>query len=337
MYQLDGVEFSVVSKSQRGLELQVDLHDQVNIGAASVFEAVCDAAMNLGRETRASVWVVSSSVRQYVDKFSRSLSVKASKVAETGEGVVWRVDVFSNDEARVLEADFNGAVRVREEQAAAPSQVESELKDASPTVVRLGEKLAVGASTADKRRLQIFNGACDVISKKGYGDASIRDIAKVAKVSIPMMYQYVENKEDLLYLITSTCMSDIISYFQEELDETLAPVAAIENAIDAYLRYIDVNRKYINLVYSETRALSEENRQKVFHLEKRFLKLWENILKRGVSSGDFSVGDTDLAANFIYFLCTVWSLRFWSIGHADPELVRAEITKLVLKGILSKV
>jgi hypothetical protein len=47
----------------------------------------------------------------------------------------------------------------------------------------------------------------------------------------------------------------------------------------------------------------------------------------------FNVANTDLAANLIYFLCTSWSLRHWSIGRYAEEEVRQQILNIVMNGI----
>lgn len=325
-------DVKIVSTSPKRLELEIAGGGEVR-SVFDIVQATCLKAAAMGRDTSPAIAFSDVSIKQFREDLKPPYSVTADRLFELDNDQTWRISVRPPDDLDQLLADATCSVTVKavgDEQG--PDEPEIAVS-VSAGLRPLGSVPEKGASTAEIRRLQIFNGACEVIARKGYGDASIRDIAKAAKVSVPTVYQYVENKEDLLYLITSTCMSDIIAYFENALNSDLAPKPAIVDAISAYLKYIDMNRKYINLVYSETRALSPENRQKIFHLEKRFLKLWEDILKRGIKSGDFAVADTDLTANFIYFLCTVWSLRFWSIGHMERDLVRDEITSMVLGGI----
>lgn len=329
---LSKADVKIVSTSPKRLELEIAAGGETR-SVFDIVQAACLMAAAMGRDVPPVMTFSDVSIKQFGEDLKPPQTVTADRLFEAGDAQTWRISIRSQGDLDQLLVDATCSVKVKT-RAAAPSVQEPDVAVTGPAGLRpLGSVPEQGASTAEIRRLQIFNGACEVIARKGYGDASIRDIAKAAKVSVPTVYQYVENKEDLLYLITSTCMSDIIAYFENALNSDLAPKPAIIDAISAYLKYIDMNRKYINLVYSETRALSAENRQKIFHLEKRFLKLWEDILKRGMKSGDFAVADTDLTANFIYFLCTVWSLRFWSIGHMDSELVREEITNMVLGGI----
>jgi hypothetical protein len=63
-------------------------------------------------------------------------------------------------------------------------------------------------------------------------------------------------------MITSGCMNEIFRFFDKELKREGTANQKMREAIDAYIKYISKNRRYINLVYRETRALSAENREK---------------------------------------------------------------------------
>jgi hypothetical protein len=120
---------------------------------------------------------------------SRSTWARVAEVTQTQ----WDgADAVPLAEDRLAEMAGNGAM---------PSISESPADDA-------------GSVTAQRRK-QIFRGALQVIGKKGYGAATIREIAAAAKLPIPTMYQYIKSKEDILYMITSGCMEDLIKSFQE--------------------------------------------------------------------------------------------------------------------------
>lgn len=188
---------------------------------------------------------------------------------------------------------------------------------------------------SERRRKQIFEGACEVISKKGYGDASIRAIAQAAELPASTMYEYIDSKEDILFMITSECMKELFRYFHGQLVSGGTARERLNNAIGAYVGYIGKNRKYINLVYRETRALNKTNRQKIFGIEKEFMKLWEEIFSYGNETGEFSVKNTDLTANMAYFFCTIWSLRYWSIGGYSEEEITESLINFIDSGVLA--
>ncbi|AMO54953.1 hypothetical protein GZ77_25625 [Endozoicomonas montiporae] len=187
---------------------------------------------------------------------------------------------------------------------------------------------------ADKRRQQIFKGACEVISRKGFGSATMREIAKAADITIPTMYKYIRTKEDILFMITQVCMEEIFAYFKDALQRQEPAEQKMKSAIDAYVRYVTKNRKYINLVYRETRALNTENRDRIFNVERDFISLWEQIIIDGIEEGVFRKADTILAANMIYFFCNVWALRHWSLEGYTEEEIRNRLVDFILPGLI---
>jgi len=55
-----------------------------------------------------------------------------------------------------------------------------------------------------------------------------------------------------------------------------------------------------------------------------------------VMSASFSnqtLAQIELWANLIYFLCTVWPLRYWSIGGHGRNAVTDSITAFVMRGL----
>ena len=51
-----------------------------------------------------------------------------------------------------------------------------------------------------KRQSQILKAAIETFGKHGYHVTTIREVAQRAKVSVGLIYQYVHDKEDVLFL-----------------------------------------------------------------------------------------------------------------------------------------
>ena len=185
----------------------------------------------------------------------------------------------------------------------------------------------------EARRRQIFDGACEVIGREGYAATTMRKVAKASGLPLSSIYQYIDTKEDLLFMITSTCMEEIFDYMHAELVAEGSAQEKMEHAVDAYLKYVSKNRRYINLVYRETRALSAANREKIFDIERRFTQLWERIIVDGNKTKEFDIKKTCLAANLIYFVCNLWSLRYWSVEEYSEDEVREYLLRFILSGL----
>ncbi len=137
-------------------------------------------------------------------------------------------------------------------------------------------------------------------------------------------------------MITQVCMEEIFNYFQHGLQSSDDALTKMASAIDTYVSYVSKNRKYINLVYRETRSLNSENRSRIFNIEREFMGLWEQIIQQGIDEGVFKKEDTYLAANMIYFFCNVWALRHWTLEGYSEDQIRERLAAFILPGLLVK-
>src|SRR3972149_5472219 len=64
----------------------------------------------------------------------------------------------------------------------------------------------------------ILKAACDVIAQRGFHQASIREIARAAGLSLAGLYHYVGGKDELLFLVLDRSLDRLL----QELDVALA-------------------------------------------------------------------------------------------------------------------
>jgi AcrR family transcriptional regulator len=265
-------------------------------------------AANVSNPSRELLWQV-------------SISRAAKKDDPTGDVVAHSMVVFRHPNGQAIRAANDP------EELAAGGEASNDLA--------LPKAMDNGNSVADQRRRQIFMGACRVVAAKGYAATTIRDIAKASKLKISTMYQYITTKEDVLFMITNGCMAELFADFELSLRQSGTATEKIKHAIDSLVEYISKNRKYINLVFRETKSLNRENREKIFDLERRLVALWEHIITDGKRSGEFAVTDPSLAAHFIYFLCDIWALRHWALSEYSEKQIREMLYRFAF-GALAK-
>lgn len=290
--------------------------------------AIDAARSELERDTTGVLELVSSSLSTLGTLNSESLVAKPTRLSsKSSDQHVCRVVLSqlggdSSKKRNIAEALCVFRVTVPAEPPVTPA--------AKPTEAVAKETLS---STAETRRLQIFEGACKVIARHGFGNATMREIAREAGLSVPLMYKYIKDKDDILYLIMTVNMQGMFTFFDNEEFLSGTPEENLIKAVDRYIDYIGENRKYINLVYSETRSLNAENKLKVFDTERAFMKRWQVIIEEGVEQGVFKPVNTELLANLVYFLCTSWALRHWSIGHFPTQEIKDSLHSFILSGL----
>lgn len=188
-------------------------------------------------------------------------------------------------------------------------------------------------AVVDERWNQIFEGACKVIAAKGFAKATIREIAAAAEMPVPTMYQYLERKEDILYHIYKFFMSDIVAALERWRSTEVPPKERLVGAIRTMIDVFDKNHRFIKMLFQETRALTPEARRQVYELDAQYIAILQELLAEAMRNGDLRIRNVELAANFVYFLCTIWPLRFWSIGKYGEAAVTNEIVDFVLNGL----
>ena len=186
------------------------------------------------------------------------------------------------------------------------------------------------------RRQQIARCAAPVFVKKGYRRVNLRQIANACGMSVGNLYHYVGRKEDIVYLVFDYVMSEVLEFIEAICPtyDALPPAEALRRAIDTYYRKVDELQDSVVFMYQETKELRPDGRGRVFELERRLSYVFERILDRGCTSGDFKVGGSPIIAQSIVILGHMWALKRWLLGkHYVLEEYINEQTKFILEGV----
>lgn len=245
---------------------------------------------------------------------------------------VWRATVF-RDELPI--ADVTQTEMAIDDKAAERPTARPTEPEAAAGASRRRDLAGGNFSQAviDERWRQILDGAAKVIAAKGFAKATIREIAAAAEMPVPTMYQYLERKEDILYNLYKFFMTDIVTTLQRSRSGEMAPPQRLVGAVRTMIDVFDKNYRFIKLMFQETRALTPEARRQVYELDAQYIAIFRELLADTMQSGDCRIGNLELAANFVYFLCTIWPLRFWSIGKYGETAVSNAIVDFVLHGL----
>ncbi len=190
-----------------------------------------------------------------------------------------------------------------------------------------------------KKERQIARAATKKFIEKGFHKTSVREIAKEAGLTIGNLYDYIDTKDDILYL----AYKEIYAEWSDSLlkDPKILAISdpkeqlckAIESLFDIYNR----SRDLIILAYRETKSLQKDHLKDVLGQESRLVEYFEQIIRRGVEIGSFRNTDAALAANIIAFLLALVPLRGWNFMNNYKEQDVMEFTRnFIINGILEK-
>jgi len=164
-----------------------------------------------------------------------------------------------------------------------------------------------------QRRMQIIKAAAKLFSIKGYHRTSVKEIAKVSGVSIGSLYDYIKNKEDILYFFYERYVNELEKRLKEETKEAKDPFQEIRLALSAYMGTADLFKDYVLFLYQESKYMKKKDLINIFKLELFTNDIFIDIIKRGNKGGYFKVKDPFLAGVFISLLTCGWALKGWNL------------------------
>lgn len=164
-----------------------------------------------------------------------------------------------------------------------------------------------------KRRAQLVAAAITLFTRVGYHAASVKDIADEAGVSAGLLYQYVPDKQDLLFL----ALQHIVRRNKEEIPAGLQgvedPLARLYTAIEAYTRVIATNRQAVLLTYRETKSLKPEYIERMKQLELETNGLIGECVEACIRAGYLAPTNVELLVYRIIVAAHAWALKHWRL------------------------
>lgn len=164
-----------------------------------------------------------------------------------------------------------------------------------------------------RRQRQLFRGAVKVCRKKGFHGATVRDIAKASGMSLGSVYDYIEKKEDILFLIHKEVLDQIYARMDDVIRRYDEPVAQLRHVFTELFELTLKLREEMLLIYTETKSLPRAYLREILKRESEFVGKYAALIEQGVRRGVFHCNTPDLLANILVFAGAIIPLRGWNI------------------------
>jgi len=135
---------------------------------------------------------------------------------------------------------------------------------------------------AQKRQKQIYRGALRIFKKKGFHSASIREIAEASNLSLGSLYDYIQKKEDILFLVHNEIMDEISNRLSDCLEKYKDPVENFGNIIKEIFSLSRELHDEVQIIYTETKSLEDEYLKKILDREAKYVDSIAAIIRMGV-------------------------------------------------------
>jgi len=169
------------------------------------------------------------------------------------------------------------------------------------------------------RRRQIMDAAKMVFASKGFGGATMENIAEKAEFSPATLYLYFKNKDELFASLNLRMLRDLISKMDDVRDQkNLSPeksIMALEKAL--YDVYLSDPLNVVNVLRFQSkgrlRHLSPELSSEIRDCTKQYIKAIADLFEEGVREGVF------LDCHPVAFAEIIWSVFTGLVLYEDTK------------------
>ena len=183
----------------------------------------------------------------------------------------------------------------------------------------------------EARPAEILEAALDLFTERGFNATRLEDVASRAGLSKAAIYLYFKDKTSLLMALVQATAGANIDLAGNIIAQHQGPVAPLlQQLLEFMAGRIDQSRMpdLMKLVIAESRAHPEIGRFYLDNVIGQALPLFQNLIERGIASGEFRPVDPRLTVKCIVgplVLAALWKSVFVPIG-AEPinigDLVR---------------
>ena len=191
-----------------------------------------------------------------------------------------------------------------------------------------------------RRRRQIVDAAVKLFIAKGFHKTTTREIAKAAGISIGSLYEYIQAKEDVLYLVCEAIHLEMEQRLKDRLIEADNGAQALAAAVETYFQVCGQMSDHILLIYQETKSLPKESMRYVLAHDERIAEIFAGLLRKGADDGSLrqlSRQQINLVAADITVMGHMWTFRNWSLRkHFDLKEYTLRQSALLLRGLVGE-
>jgi AcrR family transcriptional regulator len=189
----------------------------------------------------------------------------------------------------------------------------------------------------ERRRAQLTTAAIACFSARGYHPTTIRDVAGRAGVSIGLIYQYIGDKEDLLFMALREVLDTYMRRIPLALDGIGDPLQRFCVAVRAYSRVSGSSVDATVLAYRETKSLRNERRSAIMQKETETNELIAACVRDCIDAGLFEPVDVDMFVYQIVMFSHAWALKNWHFARTmDADTYVERGLRLMLRGVLTR-
>lgn len=166
-----------------------------------------------------------------------------------------------------------------------------------------------------KRREEIIKSAVGIFIKRGFHEATTKDIATEAGMSVGTMFQYVKDKQDILYLVCCHIHGKLEKEIFDVATDNKSSDDILTLSVTALFQTIANLADEVLIMYRESASMKKEALRSFLMREQNLCIHLEKLINNGIKEEKFTIEQraVPLLAEDILVQAQMWSFRRWSL------------------------
>lgn len=184
------------------------------------------------------------------------------------------------------------------------------------------------------KRRAILSESGRIFSRQGYHNTSLDDVAKALKVAKGTLYNYVKDKQEILFECHKMALDIGDRAFQFTEDHGGTGIERLWNMLYQYTATLTDEFGFCGIL-AELASLKPEDRKVIVDRRDEHDRRFIEMLRRGVADG--SVRDVDLKLAVCTFMGAINNLALWYTpgGRLSNVEIAEKMTDILLGGLAS--
>ena len=164
------------------------------------------------------------------------------------------------------------------------------------------------------RHRRIAEAALPLFTDQGFHSTTVQMVARAAGMSMGSLYQYIRQKDDLLYLVGFYVINDLLAVIPDKRPgETNRDLLA--RSLVELFGFAGEHHRWIRLMYRESASLKgkPEQLQAVQDLELDVVRRLQSIIDDGIEDGSVQECDSFLLAYDLLMFVHLWAIKGWAV------------------------
>jgi TetR/AcrR family fatty acid metabolism transcriptional regulator len=192
------------------------------------------------------------------------------------------------------------------------------------------------SEAAIERKSQIVKATVECISRHGYNNFSMQDVAHTAGVSKGIIHYYFLNKDDLMMSVLETVATDLADVLIADLQVQGSPKEKLVFFVKTCLNVVRTTKEFyqVNMDFWTQINQKEEVRHIIARHYRKLRETGAQVVAEGIQAGVFRAVEPHEYASIVIALVDGLSLQ-WLFDEAsfDFDQLQAKVLDLVLGGL----